>query len=50
MIREYIRVGESEFGGDELSFRREMRTRRVVDKQSIHGRVQDTGGYLISNY
>ena len=31
--RGYTRVRESEFGGDELSFRREMRTRRVVLQQ-----------------
>ena len=44
-------VYESEFGEDELSFfMRDKRTRRVVEQQSICGRVQETGRYLISTY
>ena len=37
-------------GRDELSFRREIRTRRVVQKQSVCGRAWGIGECLMSTY
>ena len=51
LVRGYIRVGErASLVGVELAFRRETRTRRLVDKHIIYGRVQqEAGWYLAGN-
>ena len=44
LVRGYIRVGErASLVEVEPAFRSETRTRRVIDKQIIHGRAQVAG-------